>query len=297
MRYFYWVAQEKSFTRAAEEIHVSQPSLSKQIAKLEAELGVRLLNRLGRRVELTRAGQILFEHAERILAEIDQAVKEIGAHLHAGRVEVRLGAVPTVSDYILPSILKAFLQRHPAVNVHVQTAATQQLVEALLAGQLDAAIVTLPVKHPRIRQEFVFDDEFVLTVPSDHPWSGREAVELAELSGQPLVVPPKGRWFDEVIEPACRKHNVRLWIRAETRNYEAIKELALSGVGLGLVTQVVMRRSPKDLRTVRIRHPRLTRRIAWISVRDQPRPEVVEQLRIFLADQLSDPSADETRQP
>src|SRR5215213_5742762 len=150
LRYFVAVAQSASFSRAAERCAVSQPSLSQQIGKLERNLKQRLFDRLGRRVVLTDAGRLLLDRAAAILAAVDDAERWIrdADNLEAGQLTV--GAIPTISPYLLPRALEQFGRRHPHVEVTVHEDVTRQLLAAILVGDLDLALVALPIEDPRL---------------------------------------------------------------------------------------------------------------------------------------------------
>src|SRR5262245_54228885 len=150
LRYFVAVAQAGSFSRAAERCHVSQPSLSQQIQKLENKLGHRLLDRLGRRAVLTEAGKVLYDRAAMILAAVDNAERQVKDFDATGGGRLAVGAIPTVAPYILPDALEAFARLHPSVEVMIQEDLTGRLLEAAVAGDLDLALVALPVGNERL---------------------------------------------------------------------------------------------------------------------------------------------------
>src|SRR5262249_16873605 len=143
LRYFVAVAQAGNFSRAAERCHVSQPSLSQQILKLERRLGQPLFSRLGRRAVLTDAGRMLLDRALSVRATVDAAGRRLraGDPLDAGRLAI--GAIPTIAPYLLPPILKSFVKRCPRVELIVREDVTHHLVSAVVEGELDLAVVAL----------------------------------------------------------------------------------------------------------------------------------------------------------
>src|SRR6266542_2686972 len=145
LRYFAAIARTGSFSRAAEHCHVSQPSLSQQIAKLEKQLDQRLFDRLGRRVLLTDAGRLLLERAEAILTAVADAERRLrdAGNQDGGRLAV--GAIPTIAPYLLPRALQRFVRRHPNVELTVEEDVTQHLLETTAAGELDLAVLALPL--------------------------------------------------------------------------------------------------------------------------------------------------------
>ena len=155
LRYFLAVARTKNFSRAAEQCHVAQPSLSQQIMKLEEELEERLFERTKREVSLTPAGELLREHAERVLEEVEQARDCVREFRGLVRGRVTLGALPTIAPYFLPTRLRAFTEKHPGIEVVVHEDTTAHLTAAVLAKEIDVALLSLPVEGTGIvAQEF-----------------------------------------------------------------------------------------------------------------------------------------------
>jgi DNA-binding transcriptional LysR family regulator len=286
LHYFRQVARMKSFTRAATELHIAQPALSKQIAHLEQELGTRLFDRLGRHTELTQAGRILLYHVERTLDEIERAKESIGELLRLGRGEIRLGTLASVSDYVLPHILAEFLKRYPNIDVWVENGSLDELAAQVLENKLDAAIVALPVIHHRLRSEIIFEEEFVLAVPADHPWASKKSVDLAQLDGQSLIVPPFNSWSRDFVGLVCEQHNVHYRIRAEIRSFEMIKRLVAEGVEMGLVPEIIMNETPPEIVKVRINNPRLLRQIAWVYHEGRDLSHALNELRSLIANRF-----------
>src|SRR4051794_24799485 len=152
LRYFVAVARAGNFSRAAERCHVSQPSLSQQILKLERQLGQPLLNRLGRRAVPTDAGRLLLERATAILAAVEDAERRLQAG-DGGHGRLAVGAIPTIAPYLLPAALERFARRWPAVEVSLVEDVTRNLVAAVAEGELDLAVVALPQGDERLQAD------------------------------------------------------------------------------------------------------------------------------------------------
>src|SRR5688572_8790228 len=169
LRYFVAVAQTGNFSRAAERCHVSQPSLSQQILKLEHRLGQPLFNRLGRRAVLTDAGRLLLDRATMILAALDDADRRLraGGEQQGGRLAI--GAIPTIAPYVLPTTLEGFVQRCPKVELVIREDVTEHLVQALVEGELDLAIVALPISDDRLEAEALLSENLLLALAPGHP--------------------------------------------------------------------------------------------------------------------------------
>jgi len=176
LRYVVAVARTKNFSRAAEQCHVSQPSLSQQIQKLEEELGGRLFDRLKREAKLTTAGEAFVRRAGRILEEVDAAKRE--AHdtraLLGGTLAI--GVLPTIAPYLLPEVIARFNQRYPGVEVVIHEDTTARLLKLALGCDIDFAIASTPLPDARFEVKELFSEELLLAVPPGHPLATRRSV-------------------------------------------------------------------------------------------------------------------------
>src|SRR5438034_4185938 len=205
LRYFVRVAQTGNFSRAAELCGISQPSLSQQILKLERELGQRLLDRLGRRAVPTDAGRLLLERAAAILSAIDETehrVKDFD-QLKGGKLTV--GAIPTIAPYLLPQALKGFLHRYPEVDVTVHEDLTQHLVSAAVAGELDLALVALPIAEPRLTVEPLLTEPLLLAVPRGHRLARRRKLTMDQVRGERFILLNEMHCLGEQMLSFCRE--------------------------------------------------------------------------------------------
>jgi LysR family cyn operon transcriptional activator len=168
IEYFMAVAAHQNFSRAAEHVHVSQPSLSVQIGGLERELGTRLFDRLGRKVVLTQAGELFHVHAERALRELDQAEQVVQELLGAKRGRLVVGALSTVNTYLIAPLVSRFKQRFPDIHLQVHAQASGDVVNGLLSNRLDIGICLLPLTHPQLTTVPLFEERLALVAPGRH---------------------------------------------------------------------------------------------------------------------------------
>ncbi len=213
------VAEEHHFTRAATRLHVAQPSLSRQVRLLERELGVELFHRGPgqNRVELTADGEILVPFIRRVLADVEATTSEARslAGLTSGRLSV--GATPSLATRFLPAALARFHARHPGVELFLVEAGSRQLVPRVAEGELDLALVVLPVTHPLVATTEMFEDRLVLVVAPDHPLAGRRQIRVADLAGLPLVMFREGYDLRASTLAACREAGSRAAVRDPRR--------------------------------------------------------------------------------
>lgn len=174
LKYFVALVRERNFARAAASMHVTQPTLSQQIALLERELGVTLVRRLRSGALPTEAGRDFLKRANSILAELDYAAQEAAAHAGRLRGTLRLGAIPTVAPFVLPDLIASFAAAHPGVTVEAREAVTERLEQLLQSGEIDGALVALPIRTEQLKRVVLRDEPLWVAVPAGHAASEGE---------------------------------------------------------------------------------------------------------------------------
>lgn len=207
LRYFVAVADERNFTRAAERLNMAQPPLSAAIKKLEGRLGVRLLDRTSRTVELTPAGAALHERGRVLLAEAEALAGAVRAVEREPAGLLRVGFSPAARWGLWPDLLAGWARDVPAVMVHSREDATGVLLGELRGGRLDLAVTFCAEPHPEIEIRPLHDEQVVLHVRDDHPLAGRREVALAELAAETLIVAggPDSPGFTSMVIALCEK--------------------------------------------------------------------------------------------
>lgn len=240
LRYFLAVADAQNFSRAAETVHVSQPSLSVQIRALEEELGARLFDRLGRKVVLTRAGEIFREHAERVMRELEQASLSVQELQGARRGRLVVGALSTVNSYLIPPLVARFKRRFPGIHLQVHAQPSPDIVAALLANRLDMGICLLPVAGERLTATHLFDERLALVAPASFPLP-KPRLRMRELAGLPLVLMPVDYCLRKMIEAECGKAGIEPQVVLEMTSPEGILEAVAEGTGLTILPELYVR--------------------------------------------------------
>ena len=241
LRYFVAVAEELSFTRAAERLMMSQPPLSTQIKDLEEELGVELFSRTKRAVSLTPAGTELYARATQILNEVERASDRVRRTAQGMEGEIRLGFLTSTTGPILSAVMKEFRRNYPEVRIELWELTPAELVKELTADRLDL-IVARPdpeLDAAGMESRPFYQDPLVLTVQVDHPLSGRAPVELSELAGSRLVSLGDDRsgYFNSVLEEALRNHGHDFRDRLVVRSMTAMVWAISLGFGVGFLTE------------------------------------------------------------
>jgi LysR family transcriptional regulator, hydrogen peroxide-inducible genes activator len=241
LRYFLAVARAGSFVKAAEEEGIAQPTLSQQIKKLEAELGVPLFDRLGRSVCLTRYGVELKTQAELISRQLIQASKAVEALKNSNEGTLSVGVIPTVLPYAMVAPLSAFREQFPQVKLDVREMMTEKLIEALRAGELDLAILALPIKHEEIVCSELFREALLVALPGQHPLADRASISLRELEEQPMLLLREGHCLRNEVLTACTRAKSKFSNAFESDQLESIFAMVESGFGLSLVPDMAVR--------------------------------------------------------
>lgn len=282
LRYFVAVAERQHFTRAAADLGVAQPSVSKQIRRLEADLGDALFDRTPGSVSLTDAGAVLLPWAKRVLADLDAARAEVAglASLEGGRLSV--GATPSVSTVLLPPVLAEFHRIHPGVTLAVHEAGSRDLVRRLEAGDLDVALVVLPVPHEDLlATTAVLQEDLVLAVPVGHPLARRRAVRIAELRGVPLVMFREGYDLRTTTIAACEAAGFHPVFAVEGAEMDGVLRMTAAGIGVAVVPGIVVERGG-PLVAVRLTEPTLSRSIGLAHHRGRRRSRTADAFAALL---------------
>jgi DNA-binding transcriptional LysR family regulator len=288
------VVRHGSFSRAAEAIHLSQPAVSTHVRRLEAELGVTLVERMGKRAFPTPAGELVLRYGQDAVARFEaglEAVRRLRGRV-AGRV--RLGTGATVSIHLLPRVLRRFRDRYPEVELSVVTGNTPEIAAAVVNHDLDAALATLPVHGRELVVSPFFRDELVaIAAPSRAGWAGAgagrnrgRAVSPRQLAEHPLILYERGGRIRQVTDRWFERAGCRPRVAMELGNAEAIKELVAAGLGVSLISAVAVRREVEARRLIALGlAPALHRDIGLIRRRAQgpPSPALAAFLDVLAA--------------
>jgi len=243
LRYFDAVVRLRSFTAAAEECHVSQPSLSIQIAKLEDEAGGPLFERHRSGALLTARGRLLEPRAAEVLRQLAAAGQDWADLDGLRRGEVTLGCLPTTGAYVLPPLLRSFRETHPDLTVRLMEESSPRLAEALREGRVDLALVDEAGLGSGLRWAPLFTEPLLAAVPRDHPLAGRGAIAAEALAGEPLIVMKSGHGFRTIVLDFLERRGIAPTIVYESSGIETVQALVEAGLGVSLVPRMV-RKTP-----------------------------------------------------
>ena len=278
LRYFVAVVREGTFTKAAQRLYITQPSLSEQIRKLETELGSPLFRRLGRRLALTSAGESLLPHAEKVMLEVEEArarVQEVRG-LRRGRLSI--GVLPSAAARLLPRFVAEFRRHHPGVEVVLREESDSAEFEQLVHdGVLDLAIVRLPpARRTDLEVEVLVREPLVLVAPPGHRLADRRSVTLADLAHEPFVMMRPGHGLRESLQSLCRQAGFDPNVVLEAGQLASLVGLVLAGIGITVVPRMAV---GPEARRVPIRDSSAYRVLGVVWSSGQP---LAPAARIFL---------------
>lgn len=235
LRYMTAVARLRHFSRAAEQCHVSQPSLSQQIAKLEDELGEPLFVRARRAVKLTPAGEVFLPRALRILEEVDHAKREAQDAGQLLRGVVNVGVLPTIAPFLLPGIIAAFSRQYPGVEIVVHEDTTAHLIQLAVEHEIDFAIASAPIADKRLEVRELFTEELLLAVPPGHPLARRRSVKTTDLETERFIVMQEGHCLGDQVLRFCERTAVHPHVSFRSAQLQSIQALVRAGLGISLI--------------------------------------------------------------
>lgn len=235
LKYFTVVCEELHFTRAAEKLGISQPTLSQQIKLLEARLGIPLFHRTGKKIILSQAGKIVLEHARRIFAELETLSTEIKKLKGLEQGTITMGCS---GYYLVQSAILSFHERFPNIKLSVFDTTTEQTIEKVLHNQFDLGVVYLLFEHDLLKTMRLFRSQFVLVVSTNHPFAKQPQVKAADLQAVPLFLLPQNYFIRQVIQSFCRKKGIKLHPVVELSDMRSLVELAAQNKGATILPEV-----------------------------------------------------------
>jgi DNA-binding transcriptional LysR family regulator len=284
LAYVLAVAEERHFTRAAHRLHLAQPSLSRQVGLLEHELGVLLFHRGPGQglVTLTADGEALLPFIRRVLADAEATGAEARALRGMSRGRLSVGATPSLITRVLAPALVQFHASHPGIELLVVEAGSHELVRQLASGEVDLALVVLPIADPLVETTPLFDDPLVLAVAPDHPLAGQPSVRVADLDGLPLVMFREGYDLRAVTLAACRDAGVAPRLVSQGGEMDGVLAFVAAGLGAAVVPAIAMP-AESTLTAIPFTRPGLGRTVVLAYRGDRPIPRPARAL----ADQLA----------
>jgi DNA-binding transcriptional LysR family regulator len=286
------IVESGSFSKAANAAYLTQPTVSGHIKKLEGEVGVRLLDRLGHRATPTKAGDLLYRYAKRILAlrqEAQQALDEFKGGLKG---ELILGASSIPGGYLLPPLIGRFRAQYPDISVVLKVSDSKEIIEAVIDGAYEVGAVGAQFDDGRLEYQKFAEDEMVLVVPPTHPWASRSSVKANELPTQPFLIRERGSGTRKIMERALEEHNLSMGafiVTGEMGSNEAIRQAVKTGGGIAIISRLAVASDIRhhELNAIPVAGLKLTREFYLITHRHRSRSPICNAFLTFIGSPTS----------
>ena len=229
------VAKQKSFSRAGQKLFRSQPAVSAHIRQLEQDYGERLLEREGKQVRLTPAGELLFEYAGRLLTLRDESLRAVADQGATPRGVLAIGANEATCMYVLPDVFAEYQRCYPAVQISIYRNFSRKVIQAVEDGAVDIGIVTLPVKSASLKVQPIFRDRLMLIVNPKNPLANQHSIRIRDLVGQPLIFPRTG-FTRQQLDKLFRPYRSKIHVSMELPSVGMIKSFVAAGLGVSLIS-------------------------------------------------------------
>jgi LysR family transcriptional regulator, transcription activator of glutamate synthase operon len=269
LRYFIEVAEREHMTEAADNLNVAQSAVSYQITKLEEELGVKLLERVGRNIKVTQIGYVFLQYVKNALKTLDEAKEKIDEYLDPQAGTIKIGYPTSLSRYWLPTVISAYKNDVPNVNFHLRQGSYANLIEAVKKGEIELAFLgPVPTNDPDLVARILFVENIVALLPNQHPLAHKKRLLLSDLRNDPFVLFPNGYVLRKIAVEACREAGFEPKITSEGEDMDALKGLVSAGMGVSLLpestfydstpryTVKIPIETPKAMRTVGVIIPK-----------------------------------------
>jgi LysR family cyn operon transcriptional activator len=293
LKVFHSAVRMGGFTRASRELHLSQSTISQHVKQLETELGCQLFMRVGKRVLLTEAGQLLRDHCERIFQDVQNAEMAIREHNGMQRGKVRLGTGATTLIYQLPPVLEAYQARYPNIELVIVSETTDVIIRDVQAQRLDLGLVMLPVAENDLQLTPLCQEELLIALSSRHPLASQRALTINDLRALRFILYEKKTVMRGLIDGFFASLGVTPQLAMVMENIEAIKSLVGAGLGASVLPEHAVGNDALDkkVRLLRVEHQHLHRQLALVTLKSAFIPNAVRELFDLTVEHLGDKTA------
>jgi LysR family transcriptional regulator, transcription activator of glutamate synthase operon len=284
IEYFIEVALREHVTEASHALHVAQSAISRQIVNLESELGVPLFIREGRNVKLTPIGRIFLEHMQHAMKVIETARREVEEYIDPDRGTIRIGFPSSLATYMLPNVISAFRKSHPQVKFQLKQASYHQLVDSVVNGEMDMALIgPVPKNNKNIKTDILFVDKIVALLPSNHPLADKPLLNLSQLKDDSFVLFPDGFILRDIVVNACGLQGFQPKVSFEGEDIDAIKGLVSAGLGVTLIPEITLVDNvPRSTVKLHLMDQQVTRTVGVITPSERKLLPTVEVFYDFI---------------
>jgi DNA-binding transcriptional LysR family regulator len=265
LNYFLEVALQGSFSKASQKLHLSQPTLSKMVKTLEDELGVLLLDRSTRRIELTDAGELVLSHAQNIMKSLETLDTALSELKNIKKGKIKIGLPPLIGASFFPTIIGEFHHLYPNIDLQLVEEGGKKIEKALLEGSIDLGVVVLPVDEELFESVPIVERELVLIVNSSHPLANRTQVSFQELQDESFILYSKGYALHDRVRDMCIRNGFEPTVTRESGHWLFISEMVSANFGISLLPETICHKlDPEKITAVRMSEPKVEWNLAII---------------------------------
>ena len=281
LKIFYYAAKNGNLSRAANELFITQPAVTKGIQRLQEHYEIKFVDFVGKKLMLTDAGEVLYQIAEKIFEMEKQAEESIRDFQQRKRGQIKILSSESFGDYYLPSIIISFSKVYPLIQVSMNILPTELVVEKTASLNCDLGFISYPVEHKRLSVKEILTDKLVIIMAPDHPLTHKKSLKPKDLAGQNFIMHEKGSAPRQAIEELIRKNNISIGIPLELSSNRAIKRAVEERTGIALISIKVANEEirAKRLRAVDLTDPSMTRKFFLIHHKDK---YISESLKLMM---------------
>jgi DNA-binding transcriptional LysR family regulator len=271
LKTFYFAVKCGSYSAAAEALYITQPAVTKQVQQLEATYGIKFLNRFGKKMVLTDAGEVLYDFADKIFQIESQAEESLRDFQQRKSGRLRIHASESFGAYYLPFIINIFKKKYPNIHISLNIFPNQEVIENTIKLENDLGFISYLFEHKKLIIQDVLEEKLVLIVPPSHPFARMKLLDPQKLDGQPIIMHEKGSATRDIVDSFISRNNLSVFITLDLSNNEAIKRAVEQGLGLSLISENVVREEieRKKLKPIPLADPTLKRKFYLIYHKDK----------------------------
>jgi DNA-binding transcriptional LysR family regulator len=230
------IVEHETLVSAAQALHTTQPTLTRQLQQIESEFGVQFFDRVGKKLVLNQAGELVYQYAKQFVTLESRMQDELSAFMNPEIGAIRIGAGLTPSIYLLPQLFKLYRMEHPLVQFHLRTGSSEEVFSSLLQGEIDLGVVTTLVHEGQeVTTQALIRDELLLVAPANHPLKMQMPAAIQDVAKYPVVLMAKGSGLRKIIDEIASDHGFKWDMVTETDSLESINRLVQSGLGLSVL--------------------------------------------------------------
>ena len=271
LKIFYETAVELNMTKVAKKLYISQPSISQAIHEIEDEFGVKLFDRIGKKLFLTEEGEVYLSYARRILNLYEEGLKTINDMSKNQKGKIKIGASTTIGIYILPDIIKGFLQKYEGIEISLSVNNSEEIEKMILENEIDFAYIEGRSSYDEIIKDEIWEDELIFISSSQHKWNKKEDLEKGDIIHEKFIMREVGSGTREIVEGFLENNNIDYSIFMELGNTEAIKKSVEANLGVSCLSKrsVIEKIESGNLSGFRIRDKKIIRMLSLIYHKDK----------------------------